>query len=390
MKKIKKIKTVSLIASAALLAQSGAALASGASFSDTQGTWFEEPVELVHSLNIIDGYEDDLFHPYDNVTLAQLSAMLCRVERGITGEETSASEYSGYWGTACIVWADSKKLFDGFVNIDGTEAAEVAAEIGDVNLTREQVVSMLYRYYLAGGGAQTADDKMTKAFNDTEGISAYALPAVSWAAANGIIEGDDDMMFNPQADVTRAETAAIMERYITGFTDLSGSAEQPEASPEPDKAEPDEAETAPGGAEQSAEIVNPIIEYGDKAPETETLTFPVITLTGLELTDYSTINEADPDKAIIEGRGTYDGNAVTIRIGMGDRDISGIYGGEDVEDAPAELSVSYMRFDSTVYAVWAVTDDDRRITCYSAAIKDGTIEQLIRIVDAIGAEQIID
>ncbi|MGN0183451.1 MAG: hypothetical protein ACI4DP_13755 [Candidatus Ornithomonoglobus sp.] len=193
------------------------------------------------------------------------------------------------------------------------------------------------------------------------------------------------MNINPQMEVTRAETAAIIERYITGLTDLSCSAEQPEETAEPDKTEAPQSDAA-----QTMEIANPIIEYEDEAPEPAELTFPVITLAGLELTDYSTINEADPANMIIEARGAYEGNAIAIRTGIGDRDISGIYGGEEFEDAPAELAVSYMQYDSTVYAVWAITKDDLSITCYSAAIKDGTLEQLIKVVDAIGAEQLID
>ncbi|MGN0163495.1 MAG: S-layer homology domain-containing protein [Candidatus Ornithomonoglobus sp.] len=382
---MKKVKAVSLMTSAAMFAASGCVLASGASFADSQGTWFEEPVEFVHGLNIIDGYEDDLFHPYDNVTSAQLAAMLSRIEYKRTGEKISAISDSGYWGAAYIAWADSKKLFEGFVSIEGTTAAEAAAAIGELNLTREQVVSTLYRYHLGGSDGQAENDEAIKAFNDTESISEYALPAVRWAVTNGIIEGDDDMMLKPQTDVTRAETAAILERYITKLTDLTVSIKQSEET-----TATDETEEPQSGREQSAEIANPIIEYDDDAPEIETLTFPVITLAGLELTDYSTINESDPANAVIEARGTYEGNAVTIRTGRGDRDISGIYGGEELEDAPAEMSVSYMQYNGIVYATWAVTHDDHRITCYSAAIEDGTLDQLVRVVDAIGAEQLID
>ena len=88
----------------------------------------------------------------------------------------------------------------------------VSATAFDPNapITREQLVSMLYRY--AGSPASSTD---LSRFKDNASISAYARPAVAWAAENGIVSGMPDGTFQPKGNATRAQLAAILTRFMT-------------------------------------------------------------------------------------------------------------------------------------------------------------------------------
>ena len=73
-------------------------------------------------------------------------------------------------------------------------------------ITRGMVVTILYR--VEGSPAAS----LQKSFSDVS-YDAWYGAAVSWAAANGIVTGDDDGTFRPNAAITREQMAAILGRY---------------------------------------------------------------------------------------------------------------------------------------------------------------------------------
>ncbi len=93
------------------------------SFSDVKNTKYEEAVENLVSLNIINGFEDNTFKPKNNVTRAQLSKMLV-ISMGMEDEVAFASKkflnfndvLSSYWGYGYIKVASDKKLVNGYTD----------------------------------------------------------------------------------------------------------------------------------------------------------------------------------------------------------------------------------------------------------------------------------
>ncbi|MCI7209481.1 MAG: S-layer homology domain-containing protein [Butyricicoccus sp.] len=77
----------------------------------------------------------------------------------------------------------------------------------EVNITREQLVTMLYRY----AGSPAASGSLDN-FSDASTVSSYAVNAMQWAVANGIVNGSNGKL-NPKNNATRAEVAAILMRF---------------------------------------------------------------------------------------------------------------------------------------------------------------------------------
>ena len=75
--------------------------------------------------------------------------------------------------------------------------------------TREQFVSMLYRY--AGNPAATEKELN---FADADQVSGYAREAMRWAVENGILSGFGDGTLAPDGQTTRAQAAAMLKRYM--------------------------------------------------------------------------------------------------------------------------------------------------------------------------------
>jgi hypothetical protein len=82
----------------------------------------------------------------------------------------------------------------------------------DENITREQLAAMLHRY-------QEFVDKIppdiieARVFDDAGNISDYAQDPVDKLVMQGIIEGRPNNIFDPKGNATRAEFAAVIQRY---------------------------------------------------------------------------------------------------------------------------------------------------------------------------------
>ena len=66
---------------------------------------------------------------------------------------------------------------------------------------------MLYRY----AGSPAASGSLT-GFADASSVSSYAVNAMQWAVANGIVNGSNGKL-NPQNNANRAQVAALLMRF---------------------------------------------------------------------------------------------------------------------------------------------------------------------------------
>lgn len=78
----------------------------------------------------------------------------------------------------------------------------------DESVTREQMAALLYRY---AGEPSAAGD--LSAYADADSVSAYASDAMAWCVENGVLNGTDGSRLEPAASATRAEVAAVLQRF---------------------------------------------------------------------------------------------------------------------------------------------------------------------------------
>ena len=83
----------------------------------------------------------------------------------------------------------------------------------DAEVTREQMATFLYRYEQYSGKIPP-ETAASQTFTDGGMISEYALNAVNTLVAQGIINGKPGNLFDPQGQATRAEVAALLQRFL--------------------------------------------------------------------------------------------------------------------------------------------------------------------------------
>ena len=150
--------------------------------------WAKAPITYVAARGLLIGVEDTLFAPSMQTSRAMIWSILARLE-GVQLEETTP------WYASSQAWAVDAAISDG-----NNPNAEIS---------REQLVTMLYRY--ANSPAVNSD---LTAYSDGSQVSAWAVDAVQWAVSEGIMNGITADTLAPQETATRAQTAAILERFI--------------------------------------------------------------------------------------------------------------------------------------------------------------------------------
>ena len=159
----------------------------GKTFSDVEKSdWFADAVAYVTEKSLMNGTGSDTFSPNASTTRGMLMTVIARY----AGEDTTGSTP---WYQKGMNWAKANGVSD------GTNP--------EVNITREQLVTMLYRY---AGSPKT--NGSLDSFSDAASVSSYAVNAMQWAVANGIVNGSNGKL-NPQNNATRAEVAAILMRF---------------------------------------------------------------------------------------------------------------------------------------------------------------------------------
>ena len=157
------------------------------SFDDVKtGDWFAKAVDYAVDQGMMNGVSNNKFAPNNSTTRGMLMTVLARY----AGEDTTGGTP---WYQKGMDWAKANGVSD------GTNP--------EVNITREQLITMLYRY----AGSPKADSKLDS-FSDAASVSTYAVNAMQWAVANGIVNGSNGKL-NPQNNATRAEVAAILMRF---------------------------------------------------------------------------------------------------------------------------------------------------------------------------------
>ena len=171
--------------------------------------WYADGVRYCLENGIMKGMGDGTFAPNGSTTRAQMAQILFNIEGG-----KSVSEAMSYvdvgdadWFAEAIRWATAQDVMEGYgQGLFGPNDA----------LTREQLVTILYRYAKSKGiDVSVGEDTNILSYDDAFDVSEWAIPAMQWAVGSDLITGKTATTLNPKDKATRAEIATIIMRYMT-------------------------------------------------------------------------------------------------------------------------------------------------------------------------------
>ena len=168
--------------------------------------WFYGDVAYVYENSLMNGVSKTTFAPGQKTTRAMIVTILWRLEGSPAAKEASGFHdvpASMYYADA-VAWAAENDI------VNGCGGGRFAP---DDAITREQLAAILYRYSRYCGQS-TAVTASLEGFSDAGSVSGYAREALAWAYETGIVRGTSGNRINPAGFATRAETAAMLHRYL--------------------------------------------------------------------------------------------------------------------------------------------------------------------------------
>ncbi len=177
-------------------------------FSDVfTDDWYAEAVIYCRDNGLMSGTTSSDFSPEKLTSRAMLATILYRYAGSptITQEINFSDTEKNTWYSNAISWAVENKIVSGYYN----------GNFGPNDwVTREQFAAILWR------NAGNPDIKETPSdFKDENKISSFAVNAVDWAQEKGVITGKANNHFDPKGEVTRAEAAVMLYRYLNTKTE---------------------------------------------------------------------------------------------------------------------------------------------------------------------------
>ena len=174
-----------------------------------QDDWFFGAVKYVSQKSLMSGTSSTSFEPDSNMTRAMLVTVLYRMEGkpAVSGTNSFTDVLSGQWYTDAVIWASTNKIVGGYGHgLFGT----------DDNVTREQMATILMNYAKYKKYDVTKTVSLT-AYTDASSIDTWAVDALKWANAEGLISGTTATTLEPSATATRAQVATILMRFVEKF-----------------------------------------------------------------------------------------------------------------------------------------------------------------------------
>lgn len=173
--------------------------------------WYKDAADFATSRGLFNGVTAFEFDAHGHMSRAMLVQVLHNLEGnpyygygGYYGYAKYLSDVEGKWYEDSAVWAIANGHIGGYE--DGTFR-------GELDITREQLAVILYRYAGYPSVKQYVNTSLTD-YLDYKKISPYAYEAMYWALCSGVLYTAGGDKLSPQQPVTRAEVAQTFKNLV--------------------------------------------------------------------------------------------------------------------------------------------------------------------------------
>ncbi|MHA7966956.1 S-layer homology domain-containing protein [Paenibacillus sp. CAU 1782] len=179
-------------------------------YDDTTTHWAGNSIHNMGARLIVNGINENRFAPDRSITRAEFAAIVVRA-LGLKLHPAQGSfkdVEQDVWYSDAVQTASAYGLINGFE--DGTFRPQES-------ITRQQAMLILSKAMKLTGlrGAESISSiAKIYYYHDGESVAAWAVTGVEDAISGGIVAGKDSRILAPQAVITRAEVAVMIERLL--------------------------------------------------------------------------------------------------------------------------------------------------------------------------------
>ena len=180
--------------------------------------YYDQSVQLVYNNGLMTGMNPTEFGAGETLSRAHFATILYRMAgtpsvKGMENPFTDNQDTSTFFHDA-VIWCNEVGVITGYYNADGTFSGRFGPSDA---ISREQLAIMMYRFadnYI--GSDSVGFGASLDSFADASSVSSYAVEALSWAVANGIISGRSTVpaTIAPTDNASRGDCATMLARYM--------------------------------------------------------------------------------------------------------------------------------------------------------------------------------
>ena len=164
--------------------------------------WYKDAVQYAYDSGLMTGVSANEFAPEATTTRAMIVSILARLENVTSAESAGFNDVNDEWYATAVNWAASVGVVNGYE--DNTFRPNQP-------ITREQLAAILMNYAAYKGQDVSNRADLTSYIDQP---SVWATETMQWAVAEGLISGATNTELRPQGNATRAQVAAILQRFL--------------------------------------------------------------------------------------------------------------------------------------------------------------------------------
>ncbi|MEG4421060.1 DUF1565 domain-containing protein [Microcoleus sp. LAD1_D5] len=176
----------------------------GLNFSDISTHWAKDFIDRLAKMNIVSGFPNGTFQPYESVTRAEYAAMLAKAFELVPRREATVFKdvAADFWAKGAIAQANRAGFLAGYP--DSTFRPEQ-------NLTRVQAIVSLVNGLQLGGG----NPNSLSVYVDRAQIPSFATDEIATATERKIVVNYPAReKLSPTHDITRGEISALIYQTL--------------------------------------------------------------------------------------------------------------------------------------------------------------------------------
>ena len=208
----------------------------------TPKDWFYKDVIEMYEKGLMSGMGNGKFEPNISTERAMVVSIIYRLEGSpaVEYKPLYSDVEEGKWYTDAIIWTSEQGISSGYPEGDFKP---------DQIVSRQELARFIYMYACYKGAGFKGLWDFNLDFDDADKVGSWAKESVQWCVMNGLITGVGNNLLAPRDISTRAQLAAIFNRFSK--LDLAPAVvEEEPAEEQPDEEQP--AEETPA-AETPAE-----------------------------------------------------------------------------------------------------------------------------------------
>lgn len=167
--------------------------------------WYKDAVQFAYDNGLMTGTSATEFAPDVTTTRAMIVSILARLEGVTAADDAGFTDVDDEWFATAVNWAANVGVVNGFE--DNTFRP-------NDTITREQLAAILCNYAAWKGEDVSARAELSR-YSDAAAISSWATDVMRWAVAENLISGVTTDELQPQGAATRAQVAAILQRFLS-------------------------------------------------------------------------------------------------------------------------------------------------------------------------------